>query len=292
MANFLPSYLHVSNGVRLEASCICKGARVYFSSSYGRKFSGKKRNEGKRRQEACIVQCCSTSSTPSSSQSFPISAEAKHVLAEERSLEAKEARGLDLENLMSEFGWRVRRLAHNDQHEIREAVEIQAEAFHTPMFLFDDWFFQFFKAEVLSGLVYKLRNSPLNRYACLVAEPVSDSYKTQRRLVGVVDVTALRDEDVLKHLRGEEEYLYVSGIAVSKNFRRRKIASILLEACEMLSILWHFEYLALRAYEDDFGARKLYANAGYKVVSSDPQWMAWTGRRRRVLMIKKSGLSM
>lgn len=60
----------------------------------------------------------------------------------------------------------------------------------------------------------------LNRYACLVAEPAADSSKSSRQnLVGIVDVTASRDESVMQHLRGAEEYLYVSGIAVSKTFR-------------------------------------------------------------------------
>jgi ribosomal protein S18 acetylase RimI-like enzyme len=155
----------------------------------------------------------------------------------------------------------------------------------------------------------------INRYACLVAEPAAE-----RKLVGIVDVTALRDKDVLQHLEGADEYLYISGIAVSKSFRfshsipsgilssnncffmlwqqltisynnrRRKIGSVLLKACDVLSHLWGFECLALRAYEDDMGARKLYTNAGYKVVSSDPQWVTWIGRKRRVLMIKRSNM--
>lgn len=118
-----------------------------------------------------------------------------------------------------------------------------------------------------------------------VAEPAAE-----RKLVGIVDVTALRDKDVLQHLEGADEYLYISGIAVSKSFRRRKIGSALLKACDVLCHLWGFECLALRAYEDDMGARKLYTNAGYKVVSSDPQWVTWIGRKRRVLMIKRSDM--
>lgn len=56
-----------------------------------------------------------------------------------------------------------------------------------------------------------------NRYACLVAEASNESLGN---LVGVVDVTFLRDDDVLEHLPGEtDEYLYVSGIAVSTDFR-------------------------------------------------------------------------
>lgn len=73
--------------------------------------------------------------------------------------------------------------------------------------------------------------------------------------------------------------------------RRRKIATALLKACDMLSILWGFEFLALRAYEDDLGARKVYANAGYQVVSRDPPWTSnWIGRKPRVLMIKRTSL--
>lgn len=60
----------------------------------------------------------------------------------------------------------------------------------------------------------------------------------------------------------------------------------------MLSVEWGFEYLALRAYEDDLGARQLYSSAGYRVVSGDPPWLStWFGRKRRVLMIKHSKLT-
>lgn len=129
----------------------------------------------------------------------------------------------------------------------------------------------------------------LSRYACLVAEPTYDASESWHELVGVVDVTTMREEYVVQHLQGATEYLYISGIAVSNNFRRKKVATVLLKACENLSNLWGFEYLALRAYEDDLGARRLYANAGYRVVSGDPPWMTtWIGRKRRVLMIKRS----
>ncbi|KAJ0087258.1 hypothetical protein Patl1_07531 [Pistacia atlantica] len=193
----------------------------------------------------------------------------------------------EFEYLVSEFGWKARRLAKEDD-EMRKVAAIQAEAFHIPVLFFDDVFFEFFKAEVLSGLLYKLRNSPPNRYACLVAEPNNEAIKSQNKLVGVVDVTVLRDEDVLQRLHGAEEYLYVSGLAVSKTFRRRKIGSVLLKACDMLAIVWGFKYLALRAYEEDYGARKLYSKSGYEVVSGDPPWMStWIGRKRRVLMIKR-----
>ena len=73
--------------------------------------------------------------------------------------------------------------------------------------------------------------------------------------------------------------------------RRQKVATALLKACDMLSILWGFEHLVLRAYEDDLGARKLYSNSGYSVVSGDPPWTStWLGKKRRVVMVKRSNL--
>ena len=73
--------------------------------------------------------------------------------------------------------------------------------------------------------------------------------------------------------------------------RRQKIATVLLKACDVLSKVWGLEYLALRAYEDDLGARRLYTSAGYEVVAGDPPWLTtWIGRKRRVLMIKRCNL--
>ncbi|CAN0830834.1 hypothetical protein LINGRAPRIM_LOCUS3384 [Linum grandiflorum] len=113
---------------------------------------------------------------------------------------------------------------YRQRHNKGEVAQVQAEAFHTPVALFD---FLFFKAEVLSGLLYKLRNTTPNR--------------------------------------------------------RQKVGSVLLTACDNVARLWGFEYLALQAYADDMGARALYAKAGYRVASSDPQWFALIGRRPRVL---------
>lgn len=198
------------------------------------------------------------------------------------------------ENVVREYGWQVRRMVE-EKSEMRKVAQIQAEAFHVPSLFFDDFFFHFFQAEVLSGLVYRLRHSPPDRYACLVAEPAKQdeaSTKSQphddyQKLVGVADVTVLRDNDVLQHLEGAQEYLYVSGIAVSNNYRRQKVATVLLKACEVISVLWGYEYLVLRAYEDDKGARALYTNAGYTLVSRDPPWLTWIWRKRRILMIKR-----
>ncbi|KAM0931523.1 hypothetical protein ACQ4PT_000273 [Festuca glaucescens] len=186
-------------------------------------------------------------------------------------------------------GWGVRRMGRVGE-EMRRVALVQAEAFHVPVALFNDFFFDFFKAEVLSALIYKLRNSPPDRYACLVAEEAdADTQLLQapfENIIGVVDCTVQDEGDILNNLQGVQEYFYVSGIAVLPSFRRRKVGTALLKACEVLALEWRQSFMALRAYEDDSSARGLYSKAGYRVVSRDPGWVTWVGRRRRVLMIK------
>lgn len=278
MAHLLASNPNASH--KLMCSNLGYGVRTGSVSACYR--VGRKRRRG---GSGLVLQCCSSSST--SSPQLPCTDQDVRLQIENGSSNGKLKQ--QFEYLVCEYGWRVRRLSENAD-EIKKASQVQAEAFHVPVSLFNDLFFQFFQAEVLSGLLYKLKNSPPNRYACLVAEPAKNDPDSPKQLVGVIDVTVLRDQNVLQHLPPEaEEYLYISGIAVSNTFRRRKIATALLKACDMLSILWGFEFLALRAYEEDLGARKLYANAGYQVVSRDPPWTSnWIGRKCRVLMIKRT----
>lgn len=200
----------------------------------------------------------------------------------------------DLKYLTSGYGWKVRFL-NQEREEMEVVAEIQAAAFHVPSPIWDSFFFMLFKVEVLCSLQYSIRDSLPNRFACLVAESDDHTVEygvhgmSEKNLAGVVDVTARVDEDVLCHLEGAAEYLYVSGIAVRLNYRRRKVATLLLKACDFLAFLWGFDYLVLRAYEDDVGARTLYARAGYKVVSQDPPWAStWIGRKQRVLMVKRA----
>ncbi|PKU60846.1 uncharacterized protein LOC110113190 isoform X2 [Dendrobium catenatum] len=192
------------------------------------------------------------------------------------------------EYLVEEFGWGVRRMTVSGD-EMRKVADVQAEAFHVPVSFFNDVFFEFFKAEVLSALMYRIRNSPSDRYACLVAESIRAPVllpETVEGIAGVVDCTVQSDEDVLRHLQGAEEYLYVSGIAVRSKFRRQKVGTVLLKACDALSQLWGHDYIALRAYEDDLAAKKLYSKAGFKIVSIDPHWITWIGKKKRILMVK------
>ncbi|KAG0498074.1 hypothetical protein HPP92_002765 [Vanilla planifolia] len=204
------------------------------------------------------------------------------IVKERRRARVSDGNSVVTEYLVQGFGWGVRRMLE-DVDEMRKVADVQAEAFHSPVAIFNDFFLEIFRADVFSAVLYRIRNSLPDRYACLVAESIED---VAVELAGVVDCTVQRDEDVLRHLQGAEEYLYVSGIAVRTRFRRRKVATVLLRACDALSRLWGHRHVVLRAYEDDFAARGLYSQEGYVVVSRDPFWVSWLGRKRRLLMIK------
>lgn len=132
MAYITPCYLHISNSIRTESPyASCKGTRI----GHAKKTPPSPASSNKG---GCVVRCCNAASTSVSS------AADKQLLFQDR-----RRSDADKEFLVSEFGWKVRRLARNE-HEMREVAQIQAEAFHTPMALFDDLFFQFFKVFLLN----------------------------------------------------------------------------------------------------------------------------------------------
>jgi hypothetical protein len=66
--------------------------------------------------------------------------------------------------LVSSYGWRVRDASRLDTEELRAVAHIQASSFHLQTAVFDQLFFKLFKAELLSALLYKARQSPPNRF--------------------------------------------------------------------------------------------------------------------------------
>eukprot|EP00252_Welwitschia_mirabilis_P013585 TRINITY_DN2988_c0_g1_i1.p1 TRINITY_DN2988_c0_g1~~TRINITY_DN2988_c0_g1_i1.p1 ORF type:complete len:295 (+),score=43.59 TRINITY_DN2988_c0_g1_i1:507-1391(+) len=197
------------------------------------------------------------------------------------------------EYLANGYGWRVR-LVKNLKNELEKVADIKAKAFHEESPVFDKLLYAIFKAEILSGIHYNIRHALPNRYACLIAEADCQCTETElsemqeRKIVGVVEAVADTEGEVLCHLEGAQEYLYLHSMAVSPCYRRKKVATTLLKACDYLALLWGFDYVALQAYEEDMVAKKLYMNAGYKVASRNPSWAATLlGRKPRVLMIKK-----
>ncbi|KAI5065782.1 hypothetical protein GOP47_0018406 [Adiantum capillus-veneris] len=207
---------------------------------------------------------------------------------EQRALPPDEVKTLENDHpkpgvLFNAHGWTALRANHDDLDMLKKFSQVQAEAFHAPFPFFDDFFFSVFKGEVLSSLLHKIRHAGPKRFACLVAVP-DYLQGEETKVVGVVDAAAMADRHVLNCLPGVDEYLYISGMAVDTTYRRQKVATVLLQACDLTAMEWGFEYLVLQAYEDDKAARLLYARAGYTIISIDPLWLSqWLGRRRKDL---------
>ncbi|CAI5489809.1 unnamed protein product [Closterium sp. Naga37s-1] len=216
--------------------------------------------------------------------------------------------------------WRVRMAA---REEMKAVADLQAEVFHdpppAPLSALNAFFLDMFKAELYDNLLHKLKYSPPDRHCILVAQhstqpfppphpttepPAGETSKrpspastsaaaaavaTAVEVVGVVDLTALDDRSVLKHLSGAQDYLYLSGMAVHASLRRESIASVLLGAVEQLSLRWGFEYIVLHVHEDNIAARRLYQKAGYLAIDCDSRWTSTLlGMRRRVLLAKRT----
>ena len=80
-----------------------------------------------------VGKCSSSSSTPS--------AEDQRVVRLFGKVES--SKGL-FGCLVDEYGWKVRRLVEEDG-EMRKVAQVQAQAFHVPVVLFNDLFFEFFQ---------------------------------------------------------------------------------------------------------------------------------------------------
>lgn len=85
-----------------------------------------------------LVHCCSSSTSTSADQQVNLAAEKLELNG------IYENKKLQFGYLVSDVNWQVRRMVETED-EMKEVANVQAEAFHEPVFLFDDLFFDFFK---------------------------------------------------------------------------------------------------------------------------------------------------
>lgn len=85
-----------------------------------------------------LIHCCTSSTSTSVDQQLNTPADYK--------LDSRinEDEKLQFGYLARDVNWQVRRMLETEE-EMREVANVQAEAFHEPVFLFDDLFFDFFK---------------------------------------------------------------------------------------------------------------------------------------------------
>lgn len=98
-------------------------------------FTNQRRTFEKKRG---LIHCCSSSTSTSADQQLNTPADYK--------LDSRinEDEKLQFGYLVRDVNWQVRRMLETEE-EMREVANVQAEAFHDPVFLFDDLFFDFFK---------------------------------------------------------------------------------------------------------------------------------------------------
>ncbi|MCS7030439.1 MAG: GNAT family N-acetyltransferase [Gloeomargarita sp. SKYG116] len=82
------------------------------------------------------------------------------------------------------------------------------------------------------------------------------------------------------------QYIYLANLAVAPAYRRQGIGRELLQVAEQAVQAWPQEHLYLHVMEDNWAARRLYEQLGYRVQRWEWTWRTWLGGPRRLLLAK------
>lgn len=127
--------------------CQTNHHRSLFSKQFSRNFIpvshkkaiGSSRKVGNKGQNYPMMKCCSSSISEAPLQQAGEEVELKlHHLH-------KENFGFVVRD---EYGWQVRRMGDSED-EMKKVARVQAEAFHEPVLLFNDLFFEFFQVQFI-----------------------------------------------------------------------------------------------------------------------------------------------
>jgi ribosomal protein S18 acetylase RimI-like enzyme len=173
------------------------------------------------------------------------------------------------------------------EDEIPHVADIITRSFH-----FDrgwmSWFTPLFRLGIAEDLRNRLRprlpttNQHKNpQQVCSIALYVD---RDQSYVAGTVEV-GVRTVD--RYRQNQHRYVYLSNLAVSRDFRRRGIAQELIGNCEQLTIEWGYTELHLHVMGDNERGRQLYQKLGYEIVSSDSVWSIIPWYRPERLFLRK-----
>lgn len=161
-----------------------------------------------------------------------------------------------------------------------QLAEILTESFHAHEGIVE-WFYPVLRLGIYEDLKNRLRTTP-DRYVCLVAEVVSSQGQD---LVGTVEM-AVRCHPPWQSTN--DQYPYLSNLAVDPDFRRQGVAQQLLSNCEQVALEWGFSDLYLHVLENNHPARQLYLKAGYRLHRVEWHWTSWFfGQPRRLFLHKQ-----
>jgi ribosomal protein S18 acetylase RimI-like enzyme len=173
------------------------------------------------------------------------------------------------------------------EDEIHCVADIITRSFH-----FDRgwmaWFTPLFKLGIAEDLRNRLRTrSPNSTYhkpsqqVCSIALYVDQE---QSHVAGTVEVGVRTAE---RYRQNNHRYVYLSNLAVSRDFRRRGVAQELIRSCEQQTAEWGYTELHLHVMGNNDRGRKLYQKLGYEVVSSEFVWSIIPWHRPERFFLRK-----
>jgi len=174
------------------------------------------------------------------------------------------------------------------EEEIHCVADIITRSFH-----FDRgwmaWFTPLFKLGIAGDLRHRLRSSvPTNasshksqQQVCSIAVYPD---RQQQQVIGTIEV-GVRTANY-RYLT-PHRYVYISNLAVGRDFRRRGVAQQLLKDCEQLAQSWGYSELHLHVMGDNERGRNLYEKLGYELVTTEYVWSILPWQRPERLFLCK-----
>jgi ribosomal protein S18 acetylase RimI-like enzyme len=173
------------------------------------------------------------------------------------------------------------------EDEIHCVADIITRSFH-----FDRgwmaWFTPLFRLGIAEDLRHRLRpRGASSNYSQIPQQVCSIAVYTERgqtQVVGTIEVGVRTAE---RYRQNPHRYVYISNLAVSRDFRRRGVAQELLINCEHLTKYWGYTELHLHVMGNNERGRNLYQKLGYEIVSSEFVWSIIPWHRPERLFLRK-----
>jgi ribosomal protein S18 acetylase RimI-like enzyme len=174
------------------------------------------------------------------------------------------------------------------EEEIHCVADIITRSFH-----FDrgwmGWFTPLFKLGIAEDLRHRLRSHTTSSHphkshqqVCSIAVYPD---RGNMRVIGTVEV-GVRINNYRQPT--PQRYVYISNLAVSRDFRRRGVASELITSCEQLTKQWGYTKIHLHVMGHNERGRNLYQKLGYEIVSSEFVWSILPWHRPERLFLCKN----
>ncbi|WP_310487692.1 GNAT family N-acetyltransferase [Chamaesiphon sp. VAR_69_metabat_338] len=174
------------------------------------------------------------------------------------------------------------------EEEIHCVAEIITRSFH-----FDrgwmGWFTPLFKLGIAEDLRHRLRSHATSANPAKSQQQVCSIAvypdRGQMRVIGTIEV-GVRINNYRQTT--PQRYVYISNLAVSRDFRRRGVAIELITSCEQLTKTWGYSKIHLHVMANNERGRNLYQKLGYEIVSSEFVWSILPWHRPERLFLCKN----